>query len=103
MAKATPFTRTVTRTRYKEQTILVPTIKRVAIKEEEKLPGYVELNLTPEEAAFLRDAMSRVGGDTKRSARRIADGIRTALTQAGAKSKDFRAGPASLYYHDLTK
>jgi hypothetical protein len=41
------------------------------------------LMLTGEEAAFLRDVMNRIGGDTKMSRRRIADAIDFALRSAG--------------------
>lgn len=65
MAKASQFTRKITKTIVEE------------------VPGYIELNLTPEEALFLVGVMGRIGGIQSTSLRKYADGVRRALCGAG--------------------
>ena len=83
MAKAKTFTRKITR------------------KVIDEVPGYVELNLTPEEAEVLMFILDRVGG-APAGARWFADNIRNALGGArgygtGAVELDSRWNHTGIY------
>lgn len=80
MAKAKVFTRKITR------------------KVVEHVPGYVELNLTPQEVNVLMFILDRVGGD-RAGARGHADDIRVAL----GKAQGYGIGLIEAYSGELAE
>lgn len=62
MAKAQTFTRHITHVVEEQVTVLVPQVRTVHSEVVTKVPGYVELNLKPEEASVLLAVLRRIGG-----------------------------------------
>ncbi len=60
------------------------------------------LELTKDEAAMLRTAMSFVGGCSKTSPRRHADEIERALAEAGVPRLDTRLVSGDVYFAEKT-
>jgi 3-deoxy-D-arabino-heptulosonate 7-phosphate (DAHP) synthase len=62
------------------------TVRRQVVRVETvDVPESVELTLSPEEAQFISDLLSRVGGDKVRSRRQHAEAISRSLDSAGFK------------------
>jgi hypothetical protein len=65
----------------------------------------IELLITEEEARFIKDVMSNIGGDSETSRRRFANSISDALGTLGFKTSDNVADIAdsasSIYFKEI--
>lgn len=71
------------------------------------LPKTIKLELTCDEARFLRDVMCRIGGDPTTSRRKFADVIASALDGVGYKMltvvPDIDLDQRAIYFLSQTK